>query len=66
MTKEEKDFIEKNISFGFADKSEFPHLKEGDTIPWVAIPNMEKPDGSMREFGLDEIIQYLKEAKNDD
>lgn len=66
MTPDEKEFIKKNISFGFSDKTEFPHLEEGQTIPWVAIPNMVKPDGSVRKFGLDEIIKYLKEDRKDE
>lgn len=63
MTNEERNFIKKNVSFGVSDKSEFPHLTEGEVIPWMAIPNMELPDGSLRIFNLDEVLEVIREDK---
>lgn len=38
LTKEEKEFIGRNVSFGYATKDDLPSLEENETIPWMAVP----------------------------
>ena len=45
--------------FGYATKEDFPSLEEGQEIPFVAIQNMRKPDGSIRSFEVEEILEAL-------
>lgn len=59
ITNSEKEWIKRNVSFGYATKEDFPSLEEGQAIPFVAVPNMRKPDGSIRYFEVEEILEAL-------
>lgn len=51
LTKDELEFIWKNVSFGYATHEDFPNLAEGEAIPWVAVPNMpNRPPFSLQEI----------------
>lgn len=60
MTKEEIEFIQKNMTSGHVTHDELPDaVPEGETIPFVAVPNM--PNG--RSFSIDEIREVLRVNK---
>lgn len=60
ISKKEKEWIKRNVISGVATKEDFPSLEEGQEIPFVAVPNMRKPDGSIRSFGVKEIMEALR------
>lgn len=59
ITKCEKEWIKRNVSFGYATKEDFPSLEEGQEIPFVAVPNMRMPDGTTKAFSIEEIMEAL-------
>ncbi len=60
MTKEEIEFIQKNMTSGHVTHDELPDaVPEGETIPFAAVPNM--PNG--RSFSIDEIREVLRVNK---
>lgn len=59
ITKCEKEWIKRNVSFGYATKEDFPSLEEGQEIPFVAVPNMRLPDGTTKAFSIEEIMEVL-------
>lgn len=59
ITNSEKEWIKRNVSFGYATKEDFPSLEEGQAIPFVAVPNMRLPDGTTKAFSIEEIMEAL-------
>ena len=59
LTNEEKNWIRKMHTSGYATKDDFPNLGEDERIPFIAVPNMRKPDGSLRSFEVKEIMEAL-------
>lgn len=59
ITKCEKEWIKRNVSFRYATKEDFPSLEEGQEIPFVAVPNMRLPDGTTKAFSIEEIMEAL-------
>ncbi len=57
LTKDEMEFLKRNLSSGTVQEGE---LGNDEPIPFVAVPNMRKPDGSLRSFILDEILEALR------
>ena len=57
LTKEEKEFIGRNVSFGYATKDDLPSLEENETIPWMAVPNMPLPNGQIKKFSKEEVFE---------
>lgn len=61
MTKEEIEFIQKNMTSGHVTHDELPDaVPEGETIPFVDVPNM--PNG--RSFSIDEILEAIRCKKD--
>ena len=56
LTKDEMEFLKRNLSSGTVQEGE---LGNDEPIPFVAVPNMRKHDGSLRSFSLDEILEAL-------
>ena len=59
ISKKEKEWIKRNVISGVATKEDFPSLEEGQEIPFVALQNTRKPDGSIRSFEVEEILEAL-------
>ncbi len=59
ISKIEKEWIKRNVSFGYATKEDFPSLEEGQEIPFVAVPNMPQLDGTTKAFSIEEIMEAL-------
>ena len=59
LTKEEKEFIGRNVSFGYATKDDLPSLEENETIPWMAVPNMPLPNGQIKKFSKEEVFEAV-------
>lgn len=57
----EKEWIKRNVIFGYATKEDFPSLEEGQEIPFVAVPNLRMPDGTTKAFSIEEIMEALGE-----
>ena len=59
LTKEEKEFIGRNVSFGFATKDDLPSLEENENIPWMSVPNMPLPNGQIKKFSKEEVFEAV-------
>ena len=59
ISKKEKEWIKRNVIFGYATKEDFPSLEEGQEIPFIAVPNMRLPDGTIKTFSIEEIMEAL-------
>lgn len=57
LTKDETEFLKRNLSSGTVEEGE---LGNDEAIPFIAIPYMRKPDGSLRSFSLDEVLEALR------
>lgn len=59
ISKKEKEWIKRNVISGVATKEDFPSLGEGQEIPFIAVPNMRLPDGTIKAFSIEEIMEAL-------
>ena len=59
ISKIEKEWIKRNVSFGYATKEDFPSMKDDEVLPFIAVPNMPQPDGTTKAFSIEEIMEAL-------
>lgn len=56
LTKAEREFIKTNTQRGVCQAGEIGNAED---VPYIAIPNMRREDGTIREFTTDEIFEAL-------
>lgn len=59
LTKEEKEFIGRNVAFGNVTHEDLPSLEEGETILWMEVPNMPLPNGQSKRFSKEEVFEAV-------
>ncbi|WP_294731065.1 hypothetical protein [uncultured Faecalibaculum sp.] len=60
----EVNWICTNYVSGYVTKDDLPGLDEDECIPYIGVPNMVLPDGRLRTFTVEEIMEAL-EARNE-